>query len=1022
MPALNSVLNDLKAPGYKCRAYLAVFTPSIVLTASVSATPANSANVLAITITGGAIADVYRGFLCRVESAGGVLKGVTNVRAAGTLDATHLAIHELANADIPIVSGDVVKVYNIPYLGDKLPTADSAFAPDDLVYTNQGSAIRPRVNSGGHFIGFVDGVGTPSQTAYATVPMSGVSTTEDPASSGALTHLWTLLTGTLSFAPGSASTDANPTIRAAAGYGLLLHTETDSTNGTSWTQFVCFQVYDLTGNLPYRLLNANLRGTQADGWTAENVEVYANATLSQLWDGAFGGLFVRETINGQTVSYGNAYAGRSHIKLLGFLSHDDQALTPQIRRLTFTLRGALAQALTLPGFSKVFARSETGWAQLSALTVRLVIIQLIRYYTYFTEMFDLEFDADFLNKAYPAYYLQKKTVIDQLREVSDGVDARITNTRTGELLVHTRPELISLASRAAVTKTMTLATWMWLKATLSRDHWKLLDLYEARGFSASATSPQPILSRYPSLTPGRGAQNQVVERQIADTQADLNDRAGRRGARIDGSYFDANGLFARAVEWTGTLWQSLDVFDFYKEYCDTSFDGTTNLRAIDLSAYLYYLNEIRVTYNATGATDVQPDFLMATNAPAAATWIPPDTGSVLPPAIVPPPPLTNVNPTSSNGLWTGVNALAVFNDDGYVYLYSNLQSDTGWSVTRYNLAALAGWSGSGCGMFIVEAHSPLYLGTGTTVEGALFSDTTWFYITDIAGTPVLSNARALRYNVRSMQGSRAVAGRYGIAMHEFTAGTGGVDVLITDDKGVSWTSRLDQGVSWVGGVGNGLHDGMYVDEHSPAGLVTSFQVTDETSQLQRSTNDGASWTALGRILHQGMGPITVPYPVTDMSVIYHGGTLAPGDPYSPPPYGTQRTWKTVGGVTTDISPMYHVSGADRVFGPINEFGLKACDVAQNELLLVADDSDINYWGVWRSHDGGTSWVNIIPPDDPSIVKWRGGNFAGNSPNTWFLWGDNGALMFTNDDGATFHNRSAVVAYPSAGQGLNIAGV
>lgn len=641
---MNSHLTDLRVDGHKVRLYFGAFVGSVVLTATVDSTPADKALSLPITVVSGSAADVYRGFQVRVYRPDGTtFKGVTNVRAAGTISSTSLPIRELGQADIVIEAGDVVKVYNVPFLGDKLPSDDETFAPDGLTYTTQGSAIAPNTRSGGHRMGMVD-----TGLTYRTEVMAGSgSATIDPDSSGGGTHLWTLLTGTLAFAPGSASSDANPTIRASVGYGLALHRFTDSSNSAAWSQFVCFQVYD-ADNPPKRVLDATINGVEDSGWSSE-FETYAYSTLADLPDGAMGALFVCETINGIDTSYGASVSGLSHIKCLGFLVHDESDMQPSIRRLRFRLQSPWQRLAGLPGFSKVVTRAASAdWTTVEGLTVLLGIFHLLHYYGFFTELFDVTVDPDFLDKAYAQFFLQKQTADGQVKELAAGVDARVTNLRGGALALHTHPCLIPLDERAAVPQTLTIAERDCLKAGIVRDHWKTIETFEGRGLTAGSTTNDPLFSRSPGNTPGRGNVTVSAEKKIWDDQADANERGGRMKAKEDGTYIDANGVQVRAIQWTPTLFGSYDIFDFYKEYVATSLDAASNRRGVDLSAMLYYLNRVSVRYQG-GTARVEPTFLTATHEPAGATYVPtpgevppttpPDnipTPIALPPARLPP--------------------------------------------------------------------------------------------------------------------------------------------------------------------------------------------------------------------------------------------------------------------------------------------------------------------------------------------------------------------------------------------------
>lgn len=988
-PNLQAFASALRAPGYKRRVYFAKFDPSVVFTCTVDSTPLDGALNLTVTAVSGSAANVYRGFLVWVETSGGAYRGTTNVRAAGTISATNLPIHELAPADIAIVATDVIKVYNIPYLGDKLPRANTTFAPDDLTYSDQGTAEPPRVNSGGHWIGFVDNYWSGTVQLYATVPMPGVSTAEDPDSGGTITHLWTLLTASLTFAPGSVSTDANPTLRATQGYGIALHTVTDSSNSKAWSQFVCTQVYDAT-HLPYRLIGASLTGEELNGWSADNVELYQNATLTALPDGWLCGLFVVETINGSYVSYGNAYSGRSHIKLIGFLYRDENELTPQINRVRFGIRGALAQLASLPGWSKVLMRDGEGWSLLDDLTVRLVIVHLLRYYSFYMEMFDLVFDS-FPAVVYPATFFQPKSVLDQLRESADGVDCRITNTRTGELMAHPRPELVALADRAAVTVTWVMTREDYSRVNLSREHWKTTQLLEARGFTSATTNANalPILSRYPSLTPGRGSQSQAIERLIATDQTDLNARCGRRGARLDGTMMDANGTYRRAVEWGGDFPSSsaLDVFDFYYAYVTTSdFDATSNLRGLNLTLDNYYLTGVSVNYRANGAAEIAPTWVTATNAPAAATWLPPVTPGETP---YYPPPIPSL-PIPS--LPAHLNNLAAINTDNYVYLTYSLGS----ASPVWTRAAIPGLSGT----VTDSVQSAFVLSrqiVTTTAAAGIYT------VDNIGGTMTTTLRKTLSAGIGAGEG-RYVDASFGanfIVVKSFYIATG-----------TWWCYSLDGGLTWSAETqitafsATSQPSGLFVSSRAPGTAVLNAFSAANTGALYNLSGAFSAFAAAGIAATLFPGAITKAWADNEntlfFSTVNGGGT------------GAAIYRKIGGGATVDVTP---VLLGQSIYAPNNR-SLHVAPTDAKTVLVGGYAPSIPGYRIVMSRDQGASWTEL----DGLGAGYDGAEVAGNDRDFGYLWGTSGAIATANLAAGTVTNRSGNLASFTPGRFVRIRGI
>jgi hypothetical protein len=631
MPDLSGNQTALRASGHKVRTYLAVFNGAVVASGTLDSAPATGAVALTWTRTAGSSSDIKPGYRVVVESGAGALKFETSVRYSGTISDANLPIREVATAEYTLSAADVVKIYNTPVLTDKLVESSATFAPDGITYVAQNTTIAPITNSGGHWAGFVDA----GQTYATVITSGGGSFTVDPDSGGAITHLWTLPAG-VAFAGGSANTDASPTLQADVGYWVVSHRVTDSSNSATWTQYVLLRVYS-TATPPVECVVESIDGDLDTGWGGR-VRVFDNAAIADIPDRSLVCVFVDETINGATASYGNRIASRSHMKLLGYLRRDENEGDAQDDTLTFEILSPWARLQEIPGFSKALERytSTAGWNYVQSLTTKRAIIQILRWYSNWTDFYDLAFNT-YTDYDYPAFFIEKATPLAQLIELADATDARVTGDRTGALLVHTRPELVALASRAALTTTITLTDDDRVRYRFSRDHFKTVDTLECRGFTAATTSAAavPIFSRYPGV-PGRGATVTSIDRLIAASQSNLNDRCGLRGASVDGVFITTAGLYHRAVDLELTLPGAYDVFDpAYQEW--VAFTGAAgNRRALDLSVYRFTLRGVSVTYNGGTATTTLR-LVSETAAPAGRTYVPPATSGANPNPIDFPP-------------------------------------------------------------------------------------------------------------------------------------------------------------------------------------------------------------------------------------------------------------------------------------------------------------------------------------------------------------------------------------------------
>lgn len=613
MPDLSANRTTIRTDEYSVDVY---FTPLIgtqIWTGAVASTPSFPAKSIAITGGSGTIADVKRGMRVTIETSGGIFKGETFIRAAGTISSAVLPIRETSKGTINITSGDVVRVYNAIYLQDKLVSADASFSPDSLAYSAQNSTVPPIAISGGHFVGFVDS----GQTYRTVVFPGGESYTVDADSSGSVTHSWSFPTATGT----TTSSSANPSFTFPVGYHIGSHTVTDSTNSATWTQFIMGQVYDAS-TLPYDCVITSLDAGVDNGWSA-TVQVFGSAGLTTIPDGCMGIVWSQETYAGSTQSFGNVIPSRSHIKAVGYLSRDNNQFDPVNSTMSFDLISPLARLQMLPGYSKVMLNtaSPDKWREIEDLSVKRAIIVLLRYYTNLTEIYDFLFDAD--DYAFPRFYLQKNTPAAQTLELADGVDARFCANRTGRFMAQKRQELTLLSERSALTTTLTLQLDDIAAFDFPRDHYRTVELLEARGFIADQTDPTPIFARWPGLGPGQGTQSAVNERLIASSQADLNKRAGLRGAALDGVFIASNDKYHKTFDLRLTLRGAYDVFDFYKEWIALDIDGTSNLRGVDLSEYRFIFQGASISYDhITASAQTELTLRAETAAPSGVKYSP----------------------------------------------------------------------------------------------------------------------------------------------------------------------------------------------------------------------------------------------------------------------------------------------------------------------------------------------------------------------------------------------------------------
>lgn len=598
MPDYQSQAAALRADGHKLRAFVSFYVGDVAAVFNVNVGySAGEYPLTAIsgTYSTGSASDVGEGFLVEIRTSGGALRGVTRTRYGATQTATSLKIRELSRGEIVVANGDVITIRREVRLSDRLVTATDSFDPDGIPVGTFNLNPPPIANSGGLDVGFVDA----GQTFRTVQCFGSLSRTVDPASSGTMTHSWTIPSGGGGFQSGSSSTDADPVMELNVGRWLIRHVVTDSTNGKATTQYIMMIVHDDTSFPPYECLLEPMEGSKEDGWSYR-VRVFEDADEDAIPYGSYAVVWVDERINGTAQSFGSPVTGRSHIKAVGILRREETREDDTgADSLTFEVISPLAHLGQLAGFSKVMIReaSPDAWAEINTLKTQRGITQLWQFYCNAGNAgFDLIIDPDAKNYDYPILFLQKDSPLGQIRELADGTQNRFVCDRRGRFELQPVLNLMTRGARNTRATALVFSRDDIVDIRVSQEHWRPTETFRLKGFAAHSTSPYPVFARWPGAAPGQGNQSGAVERVICAHTEDAYFLCGLYGAMEDGWFVDADlvGQFAPRV--TITTPGSYDLLDFYGEWIE--FDFALRLRGLDLSKYRYELIRSSVTYES----------------------------------------------------------------------------------------------------------------------------------------------------------------------------------------------------------------------------------------------------------------------------------------------------------------------------------------------------------------------------------------------------------------------------------------
>lgn len=996
MPSQISNATAIRASGYKIRCYASFYTGGTpVATGDVTYAPDDTLVVkqdIQIDFDTGAYTAIQRGMDVEFFDSGGARKGRNHIRFGGVITSGSIPVREYGNAKLLLTIGDRYAIYPEYRIHDKLVAANNLFPPDYLPYTDQGSNPPPVACSGGHYAGKLDA----GQT-YATVLTTGsTSYTVDPDSGGSLTHLWTLPSG-VTFAPGSASTDANPTLRATLGEYVVDHAVTDSSNSKTTVQHIVLKVHD-PANMPHQILWTPDTATAESGFGG-TVEILRGATTqAAIPDGCLCIIWGAETVNGQLVSYRNAASGRSHILCVGIVRRDFQEGAPDgSRRVTFEVISPLQRLKELTSYSKVMEANATpnSWSQVKTLGVKRAIIQLIQFYTTLIEAgFDLIFDSAFIDYLYPAFYLQRSTFYSQMEELAQGVDARTTCDRTGRFNLHTDPRYIPEASRAAITKTWTFAPRDVLSFSLPREQADTVEIMKVSGISGGVSGNAPFFSVTPGTSPGEAAGTPSRERLIlnpADPQADVNERAGRFFAAEDAVYQNADGLKWRAFPLTLVLRGVYDFFDFAKEYVDFSENIRNLARDVDLTDFLFCLQSTSVGYDPErGVATTTCVFDVVTNAAPGESYFPPPNESI------PSTTLPTFPPIVLPSLFPGTISRAAA-DMAAICINGIFLTDKFYATFPSWVFDSQPWSGDGT---LIEWCPDGY---ASPAAGWILTDEVLAYYVFETATYTVKHTFSATSAFRSLDASFAEQGF--IAVNSYYPSGGGTKVLHSVDN----TSFTETTVNSYDGIA-GAFIGIYVSSKVAGKIVVSAQTASTTSAAYISLDYGATWGTISpafQTSYLGYATIFAPFQGNSSDNIYYYPTadLGTGD--------NDELFRN----STNVSP--NIAGSKYTPVPSRR-GLDASVANRNRMLVVGerDSGSFVNVGLFLTNDAGASY-SVLEQN----TALRRCAISGNDPNRGWCWGV-GVLKQIDITGstATLSDRMGNLASLTPGEIIGLAGV
>lgn len=536
-----------------------------------------------------------------------------------------------------------------------------------------------------------------------------------------------------------------------------------------------------------------------------NVRVSENIPESTYPNGCMAVLWKRQTVDGVEVTPGGL-SGHEHICFVGWHYMDDlQGRATEVgfiddTKLEFRDVGGWLQVL--PGYPIVIERDNTPgrWEEMAAADIDRYFMRLLAEYTNVLVLTDFSWSG-LGSTYYPFSTLasEGETLYQQVDGRAQAIAHKLTCDQWGRLAIKPDPQLLDDATGSytpikrttTVQKALTEAEWSTVVLStmpFPRVNWNWASAIVAAAYDVDAVSRiGTVFCVAPGKAPSQGSAQQNSGEQLVTGQNELNAREGHRYAtRMN------NPLPSIEIELA-----DIDDFAIQPAYMTwvtfTNSASTAGVRQRVYTAQKCLPIEVEITHDsASGTQRVTVRAEKEVVGSPAQTYVPPETdygdygtGYDWP---------TEYTFDWEYDLGRGLNKFFFVDKDGILYLTSDFTTKSvvgGPTYTPVDLA-LDGTVLDG----VTDPYSPLYLGTGTTVNAWVLTSTSIYRITDVGN--VVSRAVTLQHTFavasmyRTIQTERATQNWLVVASYYPGAG---VKACYTTD-GTNWTEVTVSTDAW----------------------------------------------------------------------------------------------------------------------------------------------------------------------------------------------------------------------------------
>lgn len=967
-----------RTPGYSVDFDVYVHAPAVVLQAQLLSIPLFPAGALIYdTPTIGVYTDVQAEMTVLLGTApGGDDLGRTRIREYGftttvaSSGALYIQRSSRGNNDgeiDPFVGCwitvlDLRMIWSTPPFITVTPLGDSTTYKDGDKTFNRIKAFRPVPVIGGDRLYVVD---DPGDTVTASWDASDSYVTHPDASS-IVQFLWSFPGGTPSSSGFAAS--GNITLAVGAHY-IKLNLLDDLGNQESTWRLVVVATPDMLLR-GYKITQHTVR---ADG---QEISLQLDKPLpySTYPDGTEVLIRQRERYGSEGVVSIGGMAGSEDMLFAGWIqsesSEGSASRQGYIARSTLRLADAAGRYKTLPGYPLTVERRATAtrWEHMEDADIDYYLYHLMRWHGNLIRRCDFIWSG--VGSTYPFTTLGSdgQSLYEQIDKRAQAIGFKLTCNRHNQLIVLGDPNILPTAAQQSfyslpVARTedvyLEIEEGDWKNWSLSysrapRVHWLWGEAIVASTDNAdSGNDIGTVFCVAPGQAPGQGLSEETSGEQLVVSSTELCVREGhrynaRKNGRMNNVQFELRGADA-GIEPAKMLWVALNI----------SADKAAP-RGRTLASERFLPTEVQYSYDHRRGTRRQRvSFEREVEGTPALPYTPATTPLGQYPALPPREPYIPPQEALLPILTAGVKTIAAFRKGGSTpeyYITENWDAaDPDWTTVDLS----ADISGHNIVEFEPDPFSPYYLGSGTEVNGWLFStlsgDLYVHKINDIGGTPTLDLQHTFADGA-SVGAVMTERGTQGWVVMKYLVQTGqptpaGVYLAWTTD-GETWQSERKTTLSTAN-----LTPGLQLLYDVPGKLYTDIDFGSGTVGIYESTDYSDTLTAHP----QGSGlQGTIHRPFSAPSTSFYVGDANAGEIHL-----------IEGGVDTDVT--LTISGTDYIPSGTGR-SLKSYDL-DRDYMAIAGNANCAI-----STDRLATGTKINASDNYTAC-----NFAGDDPDYTFWW-------------------------------------